>query len=668
MGRCVVCGIAGIINLRSAPTPGGEDLQPMISALQHRGPDQFGYLLDDGVGLAHARLSIVDLAHGAQPISNETEDVWVVYNGEVFNYVELRQELESQGHVFRTRTDTEVLVHAYEQYGDAFVERLNGQFAFALWDARRRRLVLCRDPAGIAPLFYTTDGARLYFASEVKGLLHGACRPARLDARGLDQILTFWAPIAPRTPFEGIQQLAPGARLVVENGRVEHSRYWQLSYPRRGEHPIQDEHAAIHAIQGALSNATRLRLRADVPVAAYVSGGFDSSVIAALAIEGGASLRTFSLAFEDELLDERPYQQQVVRALGTEHVSITCRSADLWPLFESAVWHAEAPLVRSAPLPMLQLSRSVHDADYRVVLTGEGADEFFAGYDLFKELKVRRFWSKQPQSLVRPRLFERLYPYLARSPAKARAFARSFFGTGLGEPDAPLFSHLTRMAATARVKTLLSSELAAELGAGSRDELLEHLPPEFAQWDALNRAQYLEATLLLPGYLLSSQGERMLMANSVEGRYPFLDPDLIALSTRIDPRLLMAGLREKHVLKRAFAGIVPRAITHRTKQPYRAPHLNPLQTQGRHAELLRELLSPALVGAYGYFDSAKVSWLLRKTAPQLHLSEADSMALSAVLTTQYLHHRFIAGCRDVPERASSTSRHAPIFRRPRVAA
>ncbi len=640
----------------------------MISALRHRGPDQFGYLLDEGVGFAHARLSIVDVAHGAQPLSNEAEDVWVVYNGEVFNYVELRQELEAQGHAFRTRTDTEVLVHAYEEYGDAFVERLNGQFAFALWDARRRRLLLCRDPAGIAPLFYTTAGARLYFASEVKGLLHGASRPARLDPEGLDQILTFWAPVAPRTPFAGIQQLVPGTRLVVENGRVQHSRYWQLSYPRRGEHPVGDEATAVRAIRETLSNATRLRLRADVPVAAYVSGGFDSSVIAALAVEGGASLRTFSLAFEDELLDERPYQEQVVRALGSEHASVTCRSADLWPLFESAVWHAEAPLVRSAPLPMLQLSRSVHDAGYRVVLTGEGADEFFGGYDLFKELKIRRFWSKQPDSTVRSRLFERLYPYLARSPAKAGAFARGFFGAGLAEPDAPLFSHLTRMAATSRVKTLFSKELVSELGEGAREELLQTLPADFAHWDALNRAQYLEATLLLPGYLLASQGDRMLMASSVEGRYPFLDPDLIALSTRVDPRLLMAGLREKHVLKRAFEGVVPRAITHRAKQPYRAPHLNPLQTQGRHAEMLRELLSPALVAAYGYFDAAKVSWLLRKTAPQLLLSEADSMALSAVLTTQYLHHRFIAGCEGVAERSPSTSRHAPIFRRPRVAA
>jgi asparagine synthase (glutamine-hydrolysing) len=449
---------------------------------------------------------------------------------------------------------------------------------------------------------------------------------------------------------------------------VEHSRYWQLRYPRRGEHPVRDERAASCAIRGALSNATRLRLRADVPVAAYVSGGLDSSIIAALALEAGAPLRTFSLAFEDELLDERSYQEQVVRALGTEHDSITCRSVDLWPLFESAVWHAEAPLVRSAPLPMLQLSGRVHDAGYRVVLTGEGADEFFAGYDLFKELKIRRFWSRTPDSRARPRLFERLYPYLARSPAKAAAFARGFFGNGLADPDAPLFSHLTRMAATARVKTLLSSEVGAELGAAAHDELLESLPPEFAEWDPLNRAQYLEATLLLPGYLLSSQGERMLMANSVEGRYPFLDPDLIALSTQIEPRLLMAGLREKFVLKRAVEDLVPPAIRRRTKQPYRAPHLNPLQTSGRHTELLRALLSPALLQAYGYFDSDKVSWLLRKTAPQLLLSETDSMALSAVLSTQYLHHRFIAGFESVPARAAPTCRHAPIFRRPRVAA
>ncbi|HMJ11795.1 MAG TPA: asparagine synthase (glutamine-hydrolyzing), partial [Polyangiaceae bacterium] len=657
-----------IINLKAAATPTPEELERMILALRHRGPDQLGYLLDDGVGLAHARLSIVDVSGGSQPLCNETEDVWIVYNGEVFNYPELRAELQAQGHVFRTSSATEVLVHAYEQHGDDFVKRLNGQFAFALWDARRRRLLLCRDPVGIAPLFYTTDGERLYFASEIKALLRVAPRPARLDAAALDQVLTFWAPIAPRTPFEGIRQLAPAERMVVQGGRTHLERYWQLDYPARGEHPLRDAETAMAEIARTLASATELRLRSDVPVAAYLSGGFDSATIAALALKAGASLKTFSLTFDDALLDESPYQQRMVRWLDTEHDVVSSRGADLWSLFEDAVWHAEAPLVRSAPLPMLQLSRAVHDAGYRVVLTGEGADEFFAGYDLFKELKIRRSWARRPESRSRSRLLEGLYPYLARSPAKAAAFARSFFAAGLGDVEAPLFSHMTRMAATARAKTLFSKDLAAQLQSGAQAEFLETLPSDFRSWDALNRAQYLEATLLLPGYLLASQGERMLMASSVEGRFPFLDPNLIALSTRIDPRLLMCGLREKSLLKRSFAELLPSSILRRSKQPYRAPSFNPFHSTARAAELARELLSPALLDAYGYFDSAKVSWLLRKTAPELPLSESDSMALSAVLTTQYLHQRFITGLERAPSRPTSACILSTISRRPRVAA
>ena len=281
-----------------------------------------------------------------------------------------------------------------------------------------------------------------------------------------------------------------------------------------------------------------------------------------------------------------------MRALGTEHDSITCRSADLWPLFESAVWHAEHHWC-APPAAHVAALRRVHDAGYRVVLTGERADEFFAGYDLFKELKIRRFWSRTPDSRARPRLFERLYPYLARSPAKAAAFARGFFGNGLADPDAPLFSHLTRMAATARAKTLLSSEVGAELGAAAHDELLESLPPEFAEWDPLNRAQYLEATLLLPGYLCSSQASACSWQLG-EGRYPFSPgSDRAFDADRAAP--LMAGFARNSCSSARVEDLVP-PLRRRTKQPYRAPHLNPLQTSAGTRAFARAALPRAAAG------------------------------------------------------------------------
>jgi asparagine synthase (glutamine-hydrolysing) len=661
-----MCGLAGIINLKHVWTPSRAELEPMIAALRHRGPDQFGYLLDDGVGLAHARLSIVDVAGGAQPIGNETEDVWIVYNGEVFNYPELMAELEAKGHVFRTRSDTEVLVHLYEEHGDDFVQRLNGQFAFALWDARRKRLLLCRDPSGILPLYYTRDGERLYFASEVKSLI-GPQRSTRLDPIALDQVLTFWTPVAPRSAFAGVSQLAPGERLVVEGGKIRQEVYSDVSYPRRGEHPVRDLDQAMQAVRDALATATRIRLRGDVPVAAYLSGGLDSAIIAMLARrESGSRLRTFSLGFENPAFDERRYQEHMAAWLGTEHESVICRDRDVLENFERALWHAETPLVRSAPLPMLQLSGAVHAAGYRVVLTGEGADELFAGYDLFKELSVRRFWARQPASRLRPALLDRLYPYLRRSPAISGAFGRAFFGIGLSDPEAPLFSHLTRIASTARAKRFFSDALRAELHRDAAADLIETLPSEFSRWHPLNRAQYLELKLLLPGCLLAAQGERMLMAHSVEGRFPFLDRELIALATRIEPRLLLRGLDEKYLLKRAFADSLPPAITRRKKQPYRAPGLELFQAGAASSELARELLSPRKLADYGYFDPQKVALLLRKASLGAPLGESDGMAFNAVLTTQYLHQRFSAR----PDRTSITRKDqdASILRRPRVAA
>jgi asparagine synthase (glutamine-hydrolysing) len=636
-----VCGIAGYVNEDGVPRPDDPTLVRMISTLRHRGPDGFGFYERLGVGLAHARLSIIDLVGGGQPLENETRSIWVTFNGEIFNYVELRAALQRRGHVFRTESDTEVLVHAYEEFGDRFVHELNGQFAFALWDEPKRRLILARDRAGILPLFFTEQHGRLLFASEIKALLAVTGRPDRLSPSGLDQALTFWSPLSPQTMFPGIFEVAPGQMLIAENGRIRRQQYWSWEYPPDGEHQVEEPAALAEELHALLVDATRLRLRADVPVGAYLSGGLDSSIITTLIRRHTTTpLRTFSIGFEDPQYDETAHQQALIDHLQADHSRVVCTGEDIARGFERAVWHAETVVVRTAFVPMMQLSGLVHDQGYRVVLTGEGADEVFGGYDLFREAKVRQFWARNPDSSWRPALLRRLYPYLDFSPARTRGFAEAFFGAGLRNPSAPFFSHMPRWTTTARCKEFFSAETRATIRAAATEQLEATLPAALAGWHWLNRAQYLETRTLLAGYLLSSQGDRMLMANSVEGRFPFLDHRVIEFARRLQPHVMVKGLNEKYLLKQTMARELPEGIVKRPKQPYRAPGSGAILSALRNDDV-QALLSPPTIASYGYFDVDRVEKLTRKIASGGTVGERDNMALAAILSTQTLHRQFI---------------------------
>ena len=434
-----MCGIAGILG----PSPSKEALGRMARAIVHRGPDEQGLFRDDRIGLVHTRLSIIDLASGQQPMTNEDDSLWVVFNGEIFNYVELRDELLALGHSFRTKSDTEVIVHAWEAWGEACFEKFNGQWAIALWDTRARRLVLCRDRLGVRPVHYARHGGSLYFASEIKAIFAADPSISReLDPLGLDEAFTFWAARPPRTPFAAVSELPPGHLLVVEaNGETRERAYWSPRYPTTPDELFRGSVGeAAEAVRAALDEATRLRvLRSDVPVGSYLSGGLDSSLVAALAIrrrEG--KLSTFSLRFEDAEYDETSYQRTMATQLESDHHEIVVTRRAIADAFPEVVRHAERPLLRTAPAPLFLLSGLVQSLGTKVVLTGEGADEMFAGYDLFREAKVRRFWAKAPTSKMRPLLLSRLYPYLARSPVAEQAMARKFFGRNLdkyGETD-----------------------------------------------------------------------------------------------------------------------------------------------------------------------------------------------------------------------------------------
>lgn len=640
-----MCGIAGIVHFDASPVDRAL-VGRMLAAIRHRGPDAYGVRIEGAAGLAHARLSIIDLQGGGQPMTNEDGSLWITFNGEIFNYVELREVLQAKGHRFATRSDTEVILHAYEEYGEDCVHRFNGQWAFALWDVRRKTLFLSRDRLGVRPLFFATVGEKFLFGSEIKAIFAHPAAVRELDPIGLDQVFTFWCPVAPRTVFRGVCELPPAHNLVVGETRFRLARYWQLDY--REDDGGRSAEACAERTLGLLSDATRLRLRSDVPVGAYLSGGLDSTVTTALARRATTGpLRTFSIAFEDAEFDESEYQRIAVEALQTEHRTIRCRLDDIGRVFPDVVWHAERPLLRTAPAPMYLLAQRVRDEGFKVVLTGEGADEMFGGYDIFKEAKVRRFWAARPDSDARARLLERLYPYLPNLRAQSLAYRKAFFHVRPEDLSCPWFSHLPRWNLTSRLKLFFSAQWRAELaGRDAYADCLALLPETFDRWRPFCQAQWLETALLLPGYILSSQGDRMAMAHAVEGRFPFLDHRVAEFASALPARLKMMGLDEKHLLKRAAAQLVPAAVLARSKQPYRAPEAKcfvAADGQRNRQDYVDALLSPQRIRQDGIFQPEAVQRLLRKAQGGAPLGIKDNMALVGILSTQLLIDQFVRG-------------------------
>jgi asparagine synthase (glutamine-hydrolysing) len=639
-----MCGIAGILSLDGAPVT-GDHVEGMVRAIAHRGPDAQGFHVDGPCALGHARLSIIDVAGGHQPMTNEDGSLWLTFNGEIFNYVELRHDLEKRGHRFSTSSDTEVILHLYEEKGDDCVHDLNGQWAFGLWDNRKRRLFLSRDRIGVRPLYYTTTATQFLFASEMKALcVHPGVR-REIDLEVLDQIFTFWAPLAPRTILKHVSELPPGHSLSVDANGQRLQAYWRPSY--RVDDRLKNADACADELLDLLTDATRIRLRSDVPVGAYLSGGIDSSVITALVNRLATDrLRTFSVTFDESEFDESGYQDDVVGYLNTEHSRVRCSNADIGEVFQDVVWHAERPIVRTAPAPLYLLSKLVRDSGYKVVLTGEGADEMLGGYDIFKEAKIRAFWASQPDSTRRPQLLKRLYPYLQNVQSQPDAFLQAFFRVGSGTSNC-FFSHLPRWQMTARMKILLSGDAQARLASyDSLAELKASLPGDFETWDWFSRAQYLETAVLLPGYILSSQGDRVAMAHAVEGRFPFLDHRVVKFAASIPPALKMKVLKEKYILKRAAAAanLVPANVTRRSKQPYRAPEAVSFVTPNRRGHLpeyVETLLASDRVARDGVFNPVAVTKLMAKVRAGRAIGIRDNMSFVAVLSTQLVIDRFI---------------------------
>jgi asparagine synthase (glutamine-hydrolysing) len=437
----------------------------------------------------------------------------------------------------------------------------------------------------------------------------------------------------------------PGYILTVDV-RSSHRRlscYWDWKFPQASIHSERSASDLAEELRALLIDSVRLQLRSDVPVGAYLSGGLDSSVITALIRHYTDSpLRTFSITFEDSEFDESHFQHALVRHLGTQHSIVTCRRTDIGEAFPRTIWHTETPILRTAPTPLMLLSAKVREEGYKVVLTGEGADEVFGGYDLFKEARVRRFWARHPDSVLRPLILTRLYPYLKNSPTAAPVYAQRFFRQGLEEAGVPYFGHLPRWSTTRRNWRFFSTDLLDRL----RDwdpiaAISQTLPPEIQHWDSLCQDQYIEARTLMSEYLLCSQGDRMAMANSVEGRFPYLDHRVIEFANRLPARYKLMGLKEKYLLKRSIGELLPESILNRPKQPYRAPDSQSFFKAGEPLEYIAYLLCPGRIREAGYFDATAVTKLFDKCRQGKAIGFVDNMAFVGILSTMLLDELFV---------------------------
>lgn len=646
-----MCGIAGKINFSDKTDLISIDLlKKMAGVLKHRGPDEFGYYRDKNAGLAHSRLSIIDITSGKQPLSNEDDTLWIVFNGEIFNYIELREELKKYNHKFKTKSDTEVILHAYETWGLKCFEKFNGQWALAIWDSRKRSLILSRDHAGILPLYVKEKNSTVWFASEVKAIFVDPLVEREVNPNGISQIFSFWSTIAPETIFSGIQEIKPGTtKTYTIDGAINEYQHFKLNFIPKIEYQFENRlipyKEAVKLLEHKLLEATKLRmLRADVPVGSYLSGGLDSSLVAWLGRQTkSGEFRTFSIRFEDSEFDESEYQKLLIKTLDSTHAEIFIKRSDIANVFPEVIYHTERPVLRTAPAPLFLLSKLVNESNFKAVITGEGADEFLLGYDIFRDTKVRYFMANNPQSKFRQLLLERLYPYLSNSLFRAKSASYQFWKKNLSDTHRFDYSHILRWDTTSNLKNFLSTDM---LNCLNTDNTIEKsLPEEFFSWDPIARAQYLEIITLFSGYIISSQGDRMLMSHSVEGRFPFLDIDVINFCNSLPVDYKLVGLNEKIILKDIAKGKIPDEIIRRKKQPYRAPDAICFLT-GVIPDYVQELLSEESLTKYGIFDAKKTKNLVEKCYNKLNgnghaISNLDNMGIVGILSTQLLYNTYI---------------------------
>lgn len=605
-----MCGIVGVYAPHDPSLMDPELLQRMTAKLAHRGPDDRSMLRQPGLSLGFCRLSIVDPAGGAQPIRNEDGSIVMVCNGEIYNHRELRRQLLEKGHRFRAQVDVEVLVHLYEEYGPEFLKHLNGQFAIALYDSVRRRLLLARDPVGIAPLFYSQCQDSFLFSSEIKALLEHPLVDRKVDLTGLDQVLTFPGPVSPQTLFAGIRSLPPGAYVLFGEESSQPRTYWDLDYPLQSD--LQPAPPDLEELDARLRQAVAYRLQADVEVGSYLSGGLDSSLIAALIREidhsAGSKERrhTFSIGFADENLDERSFQEQVARQVGSQHHTRVFTPQQVYERLRQAVLHAEAPLKESYNTCSLALSALVRDHRLKVVLTGEGADELFGGYVGYRLDLQRRNGGFEDHGLE-------------------AELERDLRGRMWGDSS---FFYEKDYVAFRDVKTALySSALAQEMTAfdSCLRPLVDH--DKLRGRHPLHQRSYVDFKLRLADHLLADHGDRVSYAHSVEARYPFLDPMVIDWVRKTSPIWLVHQGREKYPLRQLASRYLPQEIAGREKFGFVAQSCAELLRED--IEWINDLLSYENIKRAGYFNPDTIERLKARY-------RKDGFAVNATFDTDLL--------------------------------
>lgn len=642
-----MCSVSGLIDNQLNHVQKENKVRNMMEALYHRGPDSKGIFLDDNLVMGSTRLKIVGLNNGDQPIYNENKEIILVCNGEIFNYLELKLRLKALGHIFSTDTDVEILIHLYEEYKEHFLTHVNGQFAFALYDKGTSSLILGRDKTGICPLFYYYSDNCFYFASEIKALF---CLDIRREISfdSLYESLCLWSVPPPNTIFKNVFQVIPGEyiRVSIDSNKlqkIERQRYWNLNFSNLFTGTIQE---ASQQLRKTLIDSVNRALVADVPVGLYLSGGVDSSILACIISKIlGKKIDTFSIEFEDQSLDESSYQRLIIDEIKSNHHKVHCQNSDIAKAFPKVVQHAETVLFRCAPVPLHILSNLVHQNKYKAVLSGEGSDEIFLGYDTFRELNIRLFWSKNPDSNLRPLLLQKIFQYYSQfKDSRYFEFVKAFYKKDLLQTDSLFYSHLPRWETNKSLTSFLLKDRLSELSISSHTERMQrNMPVSYYSWNHFQRAQYLEMITLLNGYLLSSQGDRMLMSNSVEGRFPFLDSELINFASSLPTNFKCKGLKDKYILREAFKDIIPLEIYTRGKFAYRAPDFKSFYQNELIEDYIHEIMSVDFTKKVGIFDPDKVRFLHDKGLKKSfqNITNTDNMAINTILSTHLLYYYFI---------------------------
>jgi asparagine synthase (glutamine-hydrolysing) len=590
-----MCGICGAVSLNGSEPVSEGILRCMAATLHHRGPDDEGYYLDGRAGLAIRRLSIIDLATGRQPLSNEDKNVWVVLNGEIYNYRQVRRRLRQKGHVFATHSDTEVIVHAYEEYGDDCLDHFNGMFGLAVWDARRRRLLLARDRLGIKPLYYHISAERLVFGSELKAVVAHPEVPRDIDLVALDQFLTLEYVPGPRTIFSNLCKLPPGHRLILEEGACRLENYWTIP-----QQPVPgDEEWCRQALIELIRDAVKMQMVADVPLGAFLSGGIDSSTVVALMSQAsGTPVRTFSIGFADDTYNELPFARLVAQRFATEHREEQLKP-DVAALAERLVCHFDEPFADFSIFPTYLVSQVARQS-VKVVLSGDGGDELFAGYDTYVAQRLaHRYYDWLPES-VRRKILPRLADLLPPQPAKKGVINKvKRFVEGAALPVA--WQHLRWMIFIneADKARLYAPDLRQALNGDLADSSLLPYLEQAGPRDDLARQQYADVKSYLVDNILTKV-DRMSMAVSLEARVPLLDHRIVEFALNLPPEMKLRGQTTKYLLRQAVAGLLPAEVLAKPKQGFSMPLKHWLC--GPLRPLLTDLLSPAAIARDGYFQ------------------------------------------------------------------